>query len=248
MKIQIQSDLHLEFAEFESNYSQADVLILAGDIHVGTKGIEWAISLGLDIPVIYIAGNHEYYHHAYPTLLSQLRGVCNGTQVHLLENNTLELDGVTFHGATLWTDFQVFGSSWVAETMAQFAMPDYRAIWHDTDADTFAPHHSKAIHAESIAWLAQSLKTSETKTNVVVTHHGPSLQSAAERFKTDEMTAAFVSDLEQFIEDWKPDYWFHGHCHNVSDYQVGECRVICNPRGYPQEQGTSFVQEMIIEV
>lgn len=248
MKIQLQSDLHLEFAEFEANYSQADVLILAGDIHVGTKGLEWALSLNLDIPVIYVAGNHEFYNHGYPSLLSECRQVCQGSQVHFLENESLVLDGVAFHGATLWTDFKVLGNAAIAETMAKFTMPDYNAIWHDTDQDDFSPHHSIAIHHESLAWLKKQLESSAAPKNVVVTHHGPSLESSAECFKRDDMTAAFVSSLEGFIKTHKPDYWFHGHCHNYSDYPVGDCRVLCNPRGYPKEQGTAFVQEMLVEV
>ncbi|WP_181389770.1 metallophosphoesterase [Leucothrix pacifica] len=248
MKLQIQSDLHLEFAEFEANCSQADVLILAGDIHVGTKGVEWAVSLGLDIPVIYVAGNHEFYHHAYPSLFTALLKVAEGTHVHVLENNTLTLDGVTFHGTTLWTDFQLFGESWSAEAMAEYSMPDYKVIWNDTDDDVLAPRHTKAIHANSLNWLAKSLESSPSETNVVVTHHAPSFRSCAERFKNDKMSAAFMSNLEPFVEQWKPDVWFHGHCHNLSDYQLGDCRVVCNPRGYPRESGTDFIEQMIVEV
>ena len=247
MKIQLQSDLHLEFAEFEANYSKADVLVLAGDIHVGTKGIEWAVSLELDIPVIYVSGNHEYYNQAYPNLQTELRAVAAGSNVHFLENESLELDGVAFHGATLWTDFKLYGKEWIGKAMAQYAMPDYKVIWYEPGANYLTPDMTQQIHSESLKWLAQSLNISTASTNVVVSHHGPSLKSSAERYSNDEMTAAFLSNLEGFIGRWQPDYWLHGHCHNLSDYMIGDCRVICNPRGYPNEKGTAFNDQLIIE-
>lgn len=248
MKLQLMSDLHLEFAAFEASCTHADVLILAGDIDVGTQGIDWAMSLDLDIPVIYVAGNHEYYYHGYPSLLESLRKRCENSKIHFLENEHITLDGVRFHGATLWTDFRLFGSDWATEAMAQYSMPDYRVIRQDTEADTFAPAHSKMIHAKSLEWLAQSLEASGDTTNIVVTHHAPSLRSSAGRFKDDKMTAAFISDLEDFIDVHKPDLWCHGHCHNFSDYMIGQSRVVCNPRGYPKEADNAFKPELIIEV
>ena len=56
MRIHVMSDLHLEFGEFTPPETNADVVILAGDIHLGTRGIEWAQRTFGDKPVIYIAG------------------------------------------------------------------------------------------------------------------------------------------------------------------------------------------------
>ena len=63
MKIHILSDLHTEFAEFSPPDTDADVVVLAGDIGVGLGGIEWAASKFPKVPVIYVPGNHEYYGH-----------------------------------------------------------------------------------------------------------------------------------------------------------------------------------------
>ena len=74
----------------------------------------------------------------------------------------------------------------------------------------------------------------KTKQYVVVTHHAPSPISIAECYKHDTlMNGAFASDLSEFILD-RPQIkmWTHGHMHNVSDYMVGDTRVVCNPRGY----------------
>ena len=60
MKIQIYSDLHLEFARFDPAPSDADVVILAGDIDIKSRGVSWANDT-FQCPVIYVCGNHEYY-------------------------------------------------------------------------------------------------------------------------------------------------------------------------------------------
>ena len=53
MKIQYLSDLHLEVAPMTLPVSDADVVILAGDIHSnGRKAIDWASEFPQD--VIYI--------------------------------------------------------------------------------------------------------------------------------------------------------------------------------------------------
>jgi Icc-related predicted phosphoesterase len=74
----------------------------------------------------------------------------------------------------------------------------------------------------------------KSKKYVVVTHHAPTPLSIAKCYKEDRlMNGAFHSDLSEFIMD-RPQIklWTHGHMHNVSDYVVGETRVVCNPRGY----------------
>jgi predicted phosphodiesterase len=61
MRIRVLSDLHLEFREWNPPKADADVVVLAGDIHVGVKGIEWARRSFPAIPIVYVPGNHEFY-------------------------------------------------------------------------------------------------------------------------------------------------------------------------------------------
>lgn len=42
MKIAYYSDLHLEFKRLDIINEDADVVILAGDIHIGEAGVVWA--------------------------------------------------------------------------------------------------------------------------------------------------------------------------------------------------------------
>ena len=110
MRIQIISDLHQEFGITELSFDSADLVILAGDTNLGTKGIEWAKKYIPNKPVIYILGNHEYYKGSYPNTLRKIIAASTGTNIRVLENERIEFNGIRFHGATLWTDFSLFGN------------------------------------------------------------------------------------------------------------------------------------------
>lgn len=61
MKLHIFSDLHTEFADFSPPDSDADVVILAGDIGVGLGGIEWAANKFPKTPVIYVPCDYDLF-------------------------------------------------------------------------------------------------------------------------------------------------------------------------------------------
>ncbi len=111
IRVQIFSDLHLEFGPADLATTDAEVIILAGDIAPGLAGLETAHSIFSGRPVVYVAGNHEYYGQALPQLTDDLKAAARGTHVHFLENQELILQGVRFLGATLWTDFGLFGET-----------------------------------------------------------------------------------------------------------------------------------------
>jgi Icc-related predicted phosphoesterase len=92
------------------------------------------------------------------------------------------------------------------------------------------------MHQQSRLFIDSALKADRTKT-VVVTHHLPHCRSIPARFKGDLLNAAYASDLSEVIEMGRPVLWIHGHTHDSCDYTVGDTRVICNPRGYDDENG-----------
>ena len=108
MKLHILSDLHLGFAPFERPRTEADVVVLAGDIARPREAVTWAMEF--DRPVLYVAGNHEFYGGSIEGTLAELKRLCEGTNVHLLDDSELALGGVRFLGTTLWTDFGLFGA------------------------------------------------------------------------------------------------------------------------------------------
>jgi len=61
MKVHILNDLHIEFEDFTPPGTDADVVVLAGDIGVGTGALPWIERCFPTRPVIYVPGNHELY-------------------------------------------------------------------------------------------------------------------------------------------------------------------------------------------
>jgi predicted phosphodiesterase len=240
MKIQIFSDLHLEFRSFEPPDVGADLVILAGDIHVGAQGVDWALQTFGDTPVIYVLGNHEYYHHTLPGLCAELKARTRGTSVFVLENDIIEIDGITFLGCTLWTDFRLNGNAALAGLHAQQILADYRAIRIGDEDRLLHPADTVKLHQESRDWLETELTKSRLPL-VVVTHHAPATGSVAEQYKNETtLNPAFVSNLDTLVASSKARYWVHGHTHTAFDYKLGNTRVICNPRGYDGEPETGF--------
>jgi Icc-related predicted phosphoesterase len=97
-------------------------------------------------------------------------------------------------------------------------------------------------------WLSDKLNALKNQVNVVVTHHGPAMQSLPERYVNNIITSAYVSNFEGIIKSYRPRYWLHGHLHNNSDYQIGNCRVICNPKDYPQKLNPNFNPTFTFEI
>ncbi len=248
MKIQIISDLHQEFGSADLSFDHADVVVLAGDVNIGTKGIDWIKSKIKNKPVVYILGNHEYYKGSYPKTVNKIKAAAENSNVSVLEDSAVDIDGVRFHGATLWTDFSLFGSPVAYGSLCQAQMNDYKMIRRDPSYSKLRSIDTFKIHQFSKQWLKESLENAKGLKNIVVTHHAPSLQSVPEHFKNDPMTSAYASDLENFITVHQPMYWIHGHIHTPSRYKINTTEIICNPHGYIDEKYNGYEKELIIEI
>jgi len=225
LKIQFFSDIHLEFGQFDPSPTDADVIVAAGDIGVGLQGIEWLKQLGK--PTIYVAGNHEYYGGDLVHTRVAIAELTASSRVSFLENETLELDGVRFLGATLWTDYHD-GDREVME-QAKLQMNDYQQI--RCASRPLTPDQLYDINWESRFWLARELGVPYPGKTVVVTHHAPTMRSWP-RSNPSDYRATYCNDLDDFFARYDIDVWVHGHVHAVVDHQQERTRVVCNPRGY----------------
>ncbi|WP_333597765.1 metallophosphoesterase [Chryseobacterium flavum] len=248
MKIQVISDLHREFGTTELCFDHSDIVVLAGDINLGTKGIEWIKNAIPHKPVIYVLGNHEYYKGSYPKTLNKIKDTALNSNVFVLENSFVDIEGVRFHGATLWTDFSIFGNPVQYGMLCQSKMNDYKMIRRDPSYSKMRTLDTFKIHQFSKQWLQESLEDSKGLKNIVVTHHAPSIRSVPEHYKEDPVTSAYVSDLEDLIVTYQPLYWIHGHIHTPCRYKIEGTEVICNPHGYIDEKYNGYDRELIIVV
>ena len=233
MKIHLISDIHLEFGKMKyKNKPECDIVVVAGDTSPGVLGVIWARKTFPDLPIIMIAGNHEFYSKRILSKhYDKLHAKAAELDVCFLQNETQVVDGVRFIGATLWTDFRLVGNQPLMMLKAQGEMNDYVQIFQDIRqpvlADTILAEHTK-----SREYITSELEKEFAGPTVVVTHHAPSEQSVGQYYKGRDVNAYYASNLERLIEYMGPDVWGHGHMHSSSDYMIGKTRVLTNPRGY----------------
>jgi 3',5'-cyclic AMP phosphodiesterase CpdA len=248
MRLQVFSDLHLEFGRFEPTIKNPDVVVLAGDIHQGTAGVKWARQFYRDCPVIYVPGNHEFYNHSIPDLIKALKREAKGSNVHVLENNTFTIDDFVFLGCSLWTNFRLWPDTREAMSFAEREMSDFWLIQKKVGNGLFCARDSVKIHAASVRWLVRQMSRHDPARTIIVTHHAPSSHSIPPYHAGDKLTAAFASDLDSLIQASRIPLWIHGHTHYNVDYKIRATRIFSNQRGYPNERLRCFEPGNIIEL
>ncbi|MEB0042643.1 metallophosphoesterase [Pseudomonas sp. MH10] len=230
MKIQIYSDLHLEFSDFVPLADDADLVILAGDIHTKAKGVAWA-NIAFSCPVIYVCGNHEFYGGHIDKTLTKMRDAA-APHIHVLENEVFVWQQIRFLGDTAWTDFSSTGDVVAATVMARESMNDFRVIRADASYRRLRPDDVASRNRVARKWLTQKLAEPFAGKTVVITHHAPTPVVVGD--KTDgHLSAAYSNHWPELIE--QVDLWVFGHTHQAIDTELVGCSLISNPRGYPGE-------------
>lgn len=250
MKVQLLSDLHNEFYRPETppeiEQTEADLIVLAGDIDIGLDGLYWAMSEAQRLAkrVLYIVGNHEYYHQDI-ALIDEMRKVAAKSKaVDLLENDVVIIDGVRFLGCTLWTDYRAVGNQVMSMVEAQQSLNDHHVIRNGERL--FLPEDALRMHQESRAWLEGVLAQPFDGATIVITHHGPHLLCRHPLFPMSAIATAFLSDLSDLVK--LADVWCFGHTHANLDGKVGKCRLVSNQRGYPMEGIKGFDPYFVFSV
>jgi Icc-related predicted phosphoesterase len=254
MRLQLFSDLHLDVMPVKAVRINpgVDVVIAAGDIcEVAVCAFERLRQIvPASIPIVMVLGNHEYYRSFIPDELAQARVQAACFNIRFLENDSVEIGTVRFVGATLWTDYLIFGQAQQgrAMTACRAGMNDSRRIgWRKRPWARFRPQEAALLHHQSRRFIADVLATPFAGATVVVTHHAVHLNSVPAHLRGDLLTAAYVSDLSPLIAAHQPDLWLHGHVHHSADYRLGATRVVCNPHGYGHEN-PAFDPARILEV
>ncbi len=248
MKIQVASDLHLELLPADwgarhllAPHPDADLLVLAGDVHRGAQAIEcfkdWPV------PVLYVPGNHEFYGQIWEEARHKLQESAAGTAVRVLDNDSYQVGDARFLGTTLWTDFEIDRARPAASSMrlAATGLNDFfqiRSQRGDPTSGLLTPELLLEDHRASRSWLNSQLKVPFQGRTVVITHHAPHRLSVHRKYVGDPLTPAFASDLTDLLH--QTDLWIHGHTHDSFDYKLGRCRVVSNPAGYALNRKSSL--------
>lgn len=234
-------------------------MILAGDIcnHTDAMPVLKEMARQFDIPVLVIAGNHEYYRHendayTWEDLPQDMRDAADFSdrlekgKVSFFEDATAVYDGVRFIGTTLWTDMLLYGDDPLVKMLVAQALNDYNVIWSKFN-DRLLIEQVVERHGVSRKFIEDTLAEPFDGPTVVVTHHTPSWLSVHPDYRANKASAGYSSRLEPLIEKGKPALWIHGHTHSSFDYQLYETRVVCNPRGY-RDENKEFNPELLIEI
>ncbi|MBS0537353.1 MAG: metallophosphoesterase family protein [Proteobacteria bacterium] len=253
MKIALLSDIHLSVGPMALPAVAADVLVIAGDVGRPARAMEWAKAAR--VPTLYVAGNHEFYGSDLVTTHARLVELAEGSNVRVLERSEWHHGNVRFLGCTLWSDYRLL----TEEEARARGIADALKFLYDFSAirlapgfeDKFTPAASQLLFDQSVAWLEECFARPHAGPTVVITHFAPTPQSISPRFKGSSINASFVSDLTDRIARWQPALWMHGHTHDSFDYRVGATRVVCNARGYVQDnrlENGRFDPAFIVEV
>jgi predicted phosphodiesterase len=253
MRIALLSDVHLSVNAIPFPQVEADIVVLAGDIARPAAAIEWARSC--PAPIVYVAGNHEFYGSDLVSTYEHLNRLTHGTRIHVLERSEYVHEGVRFLGCTLWSDYRLFDKPEdraLGIEMATKLIRDFSHIKVSPDfPDLFTPAISQLVFLQTVAWLEECFSRDSHLPTVVVSHFAPTRSSISPAFANSPINSSFVSDLEARIKVWQPALWLHGHTHGSFDYRVGNTRVICNARGYAKggiNENPDFDEACVIEL
>ena len=238
------------------------VLVIAGDLGLAVYPDSY-IPFLRDVYkrffcVIYIMGNHEHYNGSFITTFEIIKRSIRmeglDDKIFFVEKDFVTIDNFKFICATLWTDMDRENPLSIEENTRFMADYDYIKTGDDDDEfyRGFSALDSIVDHEEAKKFIfSECTRANEENMEiVVVTHHAPSHQSVAPRFKSSRNNGAFVSELSYDILDLPqiPKLWIHGHVHNNNDYMIGSCRVVSNPQGYGRENQSGFNPELVIEL
>ena len=259
MRLAIASDLHAEFSghRLAIPKPEADAWLLAGDIGVGMEAILWIRkALPAGVPVFYVAGNHEFYRQrpveVERAYMADLAAECGVT---MLENQAAEVDiageRLRVLGATLWTDFDLFGEDRRRESFAraQAGMSDFQLILGGDGR--LRPAETRAWHLESRRFLEKALTQPFAGRTVVLTHHAPVREAARYQGMWTGLSPAFGSDLRPLVETGGADLWAFGHTHQDWDETIGRTRLVSRQGGYPgerEEAGAAPFEPLVVEL
>lgn len=257
VKIQIASDLHLEFKEnhtwLEQNplIPKGDILLLAGDIILDKykkRARNFYEKISADFPqIISTMGNHEFYRgtlsYAYPSYSGKI------SSNHLrLNNGSIILGKTKIIASILWTDILPQEEATIEKDMNDYQFIKETDVYGEKIPLTIT--RIRQLHRISLDFLLKEIEKPFAGKIVVMTHHLPSYACLSQIYTESNINSAYATELDEFIRSHPQiALWVCGHSHGFCDITIGKTRIVKNTLGYVQEgQQFEFRRDFVVEV
>lgn len=262
MKIRLLSDLHMEGYKYYYEYAGEDIVVLAGDIHTQGRHDFILDQIPQNVKILMVAGNHEYYGSSFERVneyLFELQAKYNN--FWFLDNEHVVINGVYFFGGTMFTNMKLYGEDKVEQSkiFAKQGIADF--TWISKHNPAPADFDNQYYHNLERCWtpddhieqhgifcekLEQFLKETEGKKKVVISHFVPHPSGSDEKFNGSPLNPYFLTDMSKYLG--YDGLWLYGHTHTSKDFKFGKTRLVCNPRGYGQENKNGFIDQLVLEI
>lgn len=233
MRIQILSDLHIEFKSYRIEVARdTEVLVIAGDFAVANSldRLE-TFAESIKKPIVFVAGNHDYYGGVLDAVNKKLERIDNILDnFDFLNNRCVRIGDVKFIGSTLWSNFDLAPNPIEFACLVGPRVIDFQIIGRSLTSK-FSPHDCMKLNEESRLFLRGEINAPYDGKKVVVTHFLPSPKSIHPKYEHDVLNPYFACNCENLMGPNVP-LWIHGHTHESIDYVCKGTHVITNPRGY----------------
>ena len=250
VSVQIASDLHIECIEnddinpLQFITPKAPILILAGDIgsfykQIQLKNFLSRLCVHFEI-VIYIIGNHEYYHTQdyhhinFFTLKERLFSIAKGIKnLHILQRDSVLINNICIAGCTLWTQ-------------PEGKIPKFIVRIPDINTAKYTDNYS-----DDLNFIQNITKYCQKKHYklIVVTHHPPTYKVLENTNKNKKYLSLYSNHLDHLLDKTQIHTWICGHIHKNFDIitDMGT-RLVSNQKGKIKDKITDFNDAFVIDL
>jgi predicted phosphodiesterase len=249
MKIRLLSDLHLEGYPYYYEYAGEDVVVLAGDIHTQGRHEFILDQIPTAVQILFVPGNHEYYGAVFETANEYFKDLeTKYSNFKFLNNESISIRDVDFFGGTMFTNWELDFDAWTAKQRAKDGIADFEWI-SKIGRDGIERRWNTDDHLQEHLAFTEKLvqwKNKPAEKRVVISHFVPHKEGSDPKFKGSSLNPYFLCDMTKYMEN--VNLWLYGHTHSSKDMMEGNCRLVCNPRGYGAENKDGWIKDLVVEI
>lgn len=254
-KLGIVSDIHSEFWQphdlvkigdrIKLSLASADIILLAGDIGSGPQAVRMANHLFPNKPVCMVAGNHEHYNYIVDDAIQGMASVARTMpNIHFLNRDVYTTSDfekpIRVIGATLWTDYNLYGTQHLSMLHAEKCIYDFQCIYKSMQRDLIRAKDVLEWHKRDKEWIQQEMDKPFDGITIVMTHHTPVSFGDHPKYMGGPNSPAFLSNLDNMFTREDLDLVVWGHTHWSVDKTFGNTRFISSQTGYLNNQYSFF--------